>query len=405
MMNNFFNKGSRFDIYSNNNRLKWVILVVAVLISAASIYYTDVLVSRLKDREQRLIELYAKTQEYIANETNWDNLNFLFQEIIVENNTIPVIWTDGADRPIDFRNLNIDPEWDEAQKNEILRKELSIMKAEHDPILITFRNNEGEVFDYQYLYYKNSFLLSQLKYYPYVQLSIIAIFGFLAYLAFNYSRTAEQNRVWVGLAKETAHQLGTPLSSLMAWLEYFKHDPDLKDKDLLLELEKDIQRLEMITARFSSIGSVPKLSQEEMAPAVQATINYLQRRISSKVRISVSAEPKDLRAKVNRPLFDWVVENLCKNAVDAMAGSGSIDIRIKMGANQEVLLDFTDTGKGIPKSKVKQVFKPGYTTKTRGWGLGLTLVKRIIENYHQGRIFVKQTETDKGTTFRIILPS
>ncbi len=402
MVNPFINV-NQFDLYSNKSRYKWFILVTAFIIGLASIYYTNVLVTQLKEREKRLIELYAKTLEYTANQKNSQNLGFIFQEIIVPNNSIPVIWTDGAGRPIQFRNLDISNSLPEKEKQEILRSEIQIMKQEHDPILIRFENEDGVTYDYNYVYYKNSALLYQLRYYPYVQLTVIAIFGVLAYLAFNYSKTAEQNRIWVGLAKETAHQLGTPISSLMAWLEYFKTEVMIKDPTVLQEFEKDIARLEMITSRFSSIGSAPLLNYEDIHQAIRNTVSYLQGRISTKVKFSVQALPQDIRAKINKPLFDWVIENICKNAVDAMEGQGIIDISIKKASDGNVMIDITDTGKGIPKSKIKQVFQPGYTTKSRGWGLGLTLVKRIIENYHQGKIFVKSSEHGVGTTFRIIL--
>ena len=229
------------------------------------------------------------------------------------------------------------------------------------------------------------------------------VFGLLAFLAFSYSKTAEQNRVWVGLAKETAHQLGTPLSSLMAWLEYFRTDEHLKDSDILNELDKDIKRLETITSRFSSIGSVPVLKLEDLYDTVQTNVSYLQKRVSSKVKIEVKAMPVDIKAPINKPLFDWVIENLCKNAVDAMDGAGTININIKRGRLGDILIDIIADGKGIPKNKVKELFLPGFTTKQRGWGLGLTLAKRIVEIYHRGKIYVKETEVNVGTTFRIIL--
>ena len=278
------------------------------------------------------------------------------------------------------------------------------MEELYDPIFITFRDDQDQVIGYNYVYYKNSDLLTQLQFYPYVQLTVIAIFAIIAYLIFNYSKAAEQNRVWVGLAKETAHQLGTPLSSLMAWVEYFKTDEKLKNEEIVRELDKDIQRLEMITSRFSNIGSVPQLKNENIFDAVCQTVTYLQKRISTKVKFEVSAFPnKEIAAGINKPLFDWVIENICKNAVDAMEGAGKISIKILKANEGRVYIDITDTGKGIGKSKIARVFQPGYTTKKRGWGLGLTLVKRIVENYHQGKIFVKSSELDKGTTFRIIL--
>ncbi len=222
-------------------------------------------------------------------------------------------------------------------------------------------------------------------------------------MAFNYSKAAEQNQVWVGLAKETAHQLGTPISSLMAWMEYFKEDEHFKDKGLIEELDKDIRKLQVITERFSNIGSTPVLNMEEVEPLMKNIIGYLKPRISPKVNITVLALTPGIKALINPPLFEWVIENLCKNAVDAMSGSGAIYINILKGNEDKIFVDIADTGKGLPKSKIKQVFNPGFTTKKRGWGLGLTLAKRIIEIYHQGKIFIKSSEEGAGTTFRIVL--
>ncbi len=380
-----------------------MVLVIALLISIASVTYTNTIIEQLKQREEKFIDLFAKTIEYTSNDDNRNNLTFLNQEIIVSNTTIPVILTDAREIPVHWRNIEFDSAASPAARQRYLQKQLEVMRQEHDPIVITFRDNQGQVYDYQYVFYKNSKLLSQLRYYPYVQLSVITVFGLLAYLAFSYSKTAEQNRVWVGLAKETAHQLGTPLSSLMAWVEYFRSDPQLQNSEIINELDKDIGRLEMITARFSSIGSVPVLKVEPLYDVVNNNISYLQKRISTKVKIEIAAKPKDIMAPINKPLFDWVIENLCKNAVDAMGGVGSIAINIKRGKYGDIILDVTDTGKGIPKSKLKELFQPGFTTKQRGWGLGLTLAKRIIENYHKGKIFVKQSELNVGTTFRIVL--
>jgi len=404
-MNNPFRSVISSEYYRNTSRIKWIVLTVAALISVASIYYTNFLVNNLKERERRFIELYATSLESFANERNNQVVSSIATELIVLNKSIPVILTDGANRPIYYRNIDLSEKLSEREKQHELQEEVIEMRQEHDPIRISLTNEKGEEYDYQFIYYKNSFLLTQLKYYPYVQLSVIAIFGLLAYLAFSYSRTAEQNQVWVGLAKETAHQLGTPISSLMAWMEYLKSDPEVKDNEMIQELEKDIKRLEMITSRFSSIGSVPILNHEDIHLAIKETVAYLQKRVSSKVKFKIDAFPVDIRAKINRPLFEWVVENLSKNAVDAMGGNGMISINIKKGSQEDVIIDFSDTGKGIPKNKINQVFKPGFTTKTRGWGLGLTLVKRIIENYHLGKIFIKDSEPGKGTTFRMILNS
>ena len=363
------------------------------------------LVNKLKDRELKLIDLYAKSLQYAGSESNTANISFIVQEIIIPNNSIPVIRTDELGQPIEAKNLkSVEGVENPRERNRILLEEIKEMEELYDPIFITFRDDQDQVIGYNYVYYKNSDLLTQLQFYPYVQLTVIAIFAIIAYLIFNYSKAAEQNRVWVGLAKETAHQLGTPLSSLMAWVEYFKTDEKLKNEEIVRELDKDIQRLEMITSRFSNIGSVPQLKNENIFDAVCQTVTYLQKRISTKVKFEVSAFPnKEIAAGINKPLFDWVIENICKNAVDAMEGAGKISIKILKANEGRVYIDITDTGKGIGKSKIARVFQPGYTTKKRGWGLGLTLVKRIVENYHQGKIFVKSSELDKGTTFRIIL--
>uniref|UniRef100_UPI00404A7F69 sensor histidine kinase n=1 Tax=Fulvivirga sp. TaxID=1931237 RepID=UPI00404A7F69 len=395
------------DLYENRQVAKYLVLVISVLIGLGSIYYTNVLVEKIKLREQRLISLYAKTLEYFANEDVDLNFNFIFEEIIVANNSIPVIVTDEVGNPIEYKNIErVENVKTEKQKRKILLEELEIMKADHEPILISLKNNLGEGSGNQYVYYKNSFLLTQLKYYPYVQLIILAIFGLVSYMVFNYSKIAEQNRVWVGLAKETAHQLGTPLSSLMAWSEYLKLDAEPKTVELAGELDKDIKRLEMITARFSSIGSVPILKNENIFEAIHEIVTYLQNRLSTRVKFEITAFPHQfLTAQINKPLFDWVIENICKNAVDAMAGVGTISIKVLKANEGELFIDISDTGKGIPKSKISQVFKAGFTTKKRGWGLGLTLVKRIIENYHKGKIFVKSSDAQNGTTFRIVLRS
>jgi two-component sensor histidine kinase len=392
-------------LYENRQVAKYVVLVISILIGMGSIYYTNVLVEKIKLREQRLISLYAKTLEYFANEDVDLNFNFIFEEIIVANNSIPVIVTDEVGNPTEFKNIErVENVKTEKERRKILLEELEEMKADHEPILISLKYDLSQGTSNQYVYYKNSFLLTQLKYYPYVQLIILAIFGLVSYMVFNYSKIAEQNRVWVGLAKETAHQLGTPLSSLMAWSEYLKLDAEPKTVELAGELDKDIKRLEMITARFSSIGSVPILKNENIFEAIHEIVNYLQNRLSTRVKFEITAFPHQfLTAQINKPLFDWVIENICKNAVDAMAGVGTITIKVLKANEGELFIDISDTGKGIPKSKISQVFKAGFTTKKRGWGLGLTLVKRIIENYHKGKIFVKSSDAQHGTTFRIVL--
>ncbi|WP_416868085.1 MAG: sensor histidine kinase [Imperialibacter sp.] len=400
-------EATTLEFYKDNSNFKWVVVLIAILISIGSIYYTNIVVESLKEREKRLIDLFANTLEYTANEDGEANLTFIFDEIIVANNSIPVIIADEFGIPSQSKNVKkADEAKTERERIRILAETLKDMEKDHEPIVVTLRNKNKnyEITGYNYIYYQNSDLLKQLTYYPYIQLSVIFLFGLIAYIAFNSSRSAEQNRVWVGLAKETAHQLGTPLSSLMAWVEYFKTDDRFKDSDIIPELNKDIERLEMITSRFSNIGSVPQLNEENLYDALEETISYLQKRVSTRVKFILSAFPnKDIKADINKPLFAWVVENLCKNAVDAMSGTGTIEIKILKANEGKVMVDISDTGKGIPKSKIGSVFQPGYTSKKRGWGLGLTLVKRIIENYHTGKIFVKSSELDKGTTFRIVL--
>ncbi len=393
------------EFYQDNVNLKWVILAVSVVISVSSIYYTNILVDQLKSRERNQVRLFAKALEYTSNDAT-SNILFITEEIIYKNNSIPTMLVDEKGLILNYTNVDLDPSWTPERKDKELNVQLEEMKKAFPAIPIMLRDpNTNEVFGKQYVYYKNSFLLTQLIAYPYIQLSVIAIFAFISYLAFNYSKTAEQNRVWVGLAKETAHQLGTPLSSLMAWVEVLRDDPQIRGKGIVEELEKDIAKLRIVTERFSSIGSTPVLKEENVYQLVSNVVSYLQPRVSAKINFEVYALSESIQAMVHAPLFEWVIENLCKNAVDAMGSTGTIAIKILRGSERKVFIDISDTGKGMPKSVIPNVFKPGYTTKRRGWGLGLALAKRIIEMYHQGRIFVKYSEENQGTTFRIVLQS
>lgn len=391
--------------YQNNSASKWIVLAVSVLISGGSIYYTKILVDQLKVRERQQVQLYAKAIEYTANEEDTSgDVNFIAQEILFQNNSIPVIHADEKGNVLSYRNLDLVETWSTKRKDAILTDAMESMKTTYEPITVTLRDPQtGEVFGVQYIYYKNSFLLTQLIAYPYIQLSVIAIFAFISYLAFSYSKAAEQNRVWVGLAKETAHQLGTPLSSLMAWVEVLREDPAINQKGIVEELEKDVYKLRIVTERFSSIGSVPALKRENIVSLVNNVVNYLRPRVSAKIRIEVFTLSDRIDADVHAPLFEWVIENLCKNAVDAMGNAGTIAIKILRGNEGKVFIDVSDTGKGIPRSKITMVFRPGFTTKKRGWGLGLALARRIIDTYHSGKIFVKSSEENQGTTFRIVL--
>ncbi|HYG01598.1 MAG TPA: HAMP domain-containing sensor histidine kinase [Chryseosolibacter sp.] len=392
------------DIYQNNPRLKWIVLAISFLISIASIYYTNVLVDQLKMRERQQVQLFARAIEYTLNEDFSVNMLFVSEEIINKNNSVPTILVDENKNVIHVRNIDIDSTKNQAFIERQLNRELKKMAETYEPIIINLYDpSSNELFGTQRLYYRNSFLLTQLIAYPYIQLSVIAIFGFISYLAFSYSKAAEQNRVWVGLAKETAHQLGTPLSSLMAWIEVLRDDPAFRDKGLVGEFEKDIHKLRIVTERFSSIGSTPVLRQENIVTLVTNVVTYLRPRVSSKVKIEIFTLSENIVAMAHAPLFEWVIENLCKNGVDAIGSAGQIAIKILRGNENKIFIDITDTGRGISRSKLKMVFKPGFTTKKRGWGLGLTLAKRIIESYHNGKIFVKSSDENQGTTFRIIL--
>ena len=387
------------DIYSRNTWWKIAFLVFCVIVGAFSLYLTDKLVSKLEEREKQQIELYAESFKYaMTSDVNRD-INFFFDKIQKsnENNTIPTIHDNGSGY-LDSKNIDVPKGLNTLETQLFLKSKLDeIIKDDNAPIELDMD------FHKEYIYYGNSQLLNILRYYPIFQLLIILIFGLAAYLLFDSSRKSEQNRVWVGLAKETAHQLGTPLSSLTAWVEFFKTDPTY-DQEIVKELEKDVQRLDVITTRFSNIGSVPILKEEDIVETIETFMSYLQKRISTKVSFNLVNElPPNTMIKLNKYLFEWVIENICKNAVDAMEGIGALKVVMKETKNNQIAIDISDTGKGIAKKNVSKVFNPGFSTKKRGWGLGLTLAKRIIENYHDGKLTVKSSEVNKGTTFRILL--
>ena len=396
-------------LYDQKARIKLVVLLMALLIAGATVVYTNVLVQRLSEREQHQIDLYAKTLRYIINTEDTKNLPFLQEQIIEANTTIPVILTDGENIN-DAKNLGLGKNLSATDSVRRMNGVLFEMQKRHPPIVIELAGGTRN-----YVFYQDSQLLRQLRTYPLAALAVIASLSMMAYIAFSYSRRAEQNRVWVGLAKETAHQLGTPLSSLVGWQEYLRQSERFHNEPIVEELGKDIKRLEIITERFSNIGSVPVLKAENLYHTTRNAIAYLESRVSRKVKFTIETDlPLDTPACINVPLFDWVVENICKNAVDAMDGRGSITLRLRRVKPQrrwwrrrapapQVAIDITDTGKGIPRNKLESVFMPGFTTKKRGWGLGLALARRIIENYHQGRLFVKASEVGKGTTFRLVL--
>ncbi|WP_026951810.1 sensor histidine kinase [Algoriphagus mannitolivorans] len=382
------------DFYQNKKQVKWLVFLVSFLIGSGSIWYTNILVAELRDRESRQIQLLSAALEYAA--TTTENLTFINQEIIQQNYSIPIIMVDSEGNPLEFRNIKFRKNASEEDSLRTLEKELLEMQDEYEPIHL----QEADI----RVFYRNSELLTNLRYYPYIQLAVILLFGALAYALFNQSKIAEQNRVWAGLTKETAHQLGTPIASLMAWIDYLRNSPVWEEnKEIIQEMDKDVVKLRMVTERFSSIGSKPVIQAENLYEVIEETITYLRPRISTKVELIINADSKDLDAMMNKPLFEWVVENICKNAVDAMKGKGRITIDVMQDSDKFVIVDITDTGKGIEKRNFKKVFNPGFSTRQRGWGLGLTLAKRIVEGYHGGKIFVKQSEVGKGTTFRIML--
>lgn len=393
-MKNRFQDLTSIDFYQNKKQVKWLVFFVSILIGSGSIWYTNLLVDELRERERRQIQLLSSALEYAA--TTSENLTFINQEIIQQNYSIPIIMVDAAGEPIEFRNIKFKKNANQADSAKTLEKELLEMQEEYEPIYL----DEADI----RVFYRNSELLTNLRFYPYIQLAVILLFGALAYALFNQSKIAEQNRVWAGLTKETAHQLGTPIASLMAWIDYLRNSPVWEEnKEIIQEMDKDVVKLRMVTERFSSIGSKPVIQPENLYQVIEETITYLRPRISTKVDMFINSDSTDLDAMMNKPLFEWVIENICKNAVDAMKGKGTITIDILQDSDKYVIVDITDTGKGIEKKNFRKVFNPGFSTRKRGWGLGLTLAKRIVEGYHGGKIFVKNSEVGKGTTFRIML--
>lgn len=380
--------------YTYDKKWKIILLAFAALIFVLSLIYTNNLMTDLRHEEYRRMELWSHAMGDFINSDPESDIGFLF-EVLENNQTIPVILVDADNETIiSYRNL------------DTIKMEDAEYAAEK---LDEFRNNgkesfsiigpDGEVMNT--IYYSDSLLLKKLHYYPYVQLVLIGIFIIMGYIVLNVSRRSEQNHVWLGMSKETAHQLGTPISSLMAWLEIMRDEHG--ETEMFREVEKDVKRLEKIAARFSKIGSKPNLHENELIGCIRNTMSYLKTRIPSTIHLETNITDKDeIFLPLNVELFEWVIENLCKNAVDAIGTNGTIRITIESDENN-VGIEISDTGKGISKSNFKNVFKPGYTTKNRGWGLGLSLAKRIVEEYHGGKIFVKSSEIGKGTTFRINL--
>lgn len=353
--------------------------------------YTSDLTKKLAQEERKKVELWAKGMKELTQNRDLNRDYSFILEVIKDNETVPMILTDENERVISTRNVKPNK-----KRNEELDRLIEEMKSEHEPIEINLP--EGK----QYIFYKDSTLLTRLSFFPLIQLAVVALFLFLSYYAFSTSKRAEQNQVWVGMSKETAHQLGTPTSSLLANLELLRME-ELRNPAIVQEIEKDVNRLKKITERFSKIGSKPSLQPENIPTVLMNAVNYIKSRISGRVKFSLHFDQNnDVCAAVNRSLFEWVVENLFKNAIDSMNGEGKIELSC-YEKNKLLYIDITDEGKGIPKSKHKTIFQPGYTSKKRGWGLGLSLAKRIVEQYHNGKILVHYSEPGKGTTMRVIL--
>lgn len=375
--------------FENKTLIKYLFIAIAIVIALGSLFVSHQLVQDLSKEEESKIKIWAEaTKEAACADTvTFSNINLILQ-IIESNKTIPVILYDKKDDYYTSHNIKT------SNKNEqtFLKEKALSFEKRHDPILIETGDFE------QYVYYDDSYTLKRLQAYPYIQLGVISVFLIISFIALITTKKMEQDRLWVGLSKETAHQLGTPISSLMAWIEYLK----LKEVDasILSDMEKDIERLQTVTERFSKIGSVPALEKANIVDSLTQTVSYLEKRMSNKVSFIHNFPDRKLYSLISAPLFGWVIENLTKNAIDAMCGQGTIIYSISEKADL-IIIDIQDTGKGIQKSKFKEIFTPGFTTKTRGWGLGLSLAKRIIETYHKGKIYVKSSELNVGTVIRI----
>lgn len=378
----------------SNRKFKSLLLLTAVLIGIGTLIFTNTLVRELKEEERVKVELWAKATKMLneIETTSGTDLKFIF-DVIENNRTIPIILTNEHDSVLYVRNIKFSGE---ADKSGLVRRQLALMKKRYAPIEINITDDTKNL-----IYYNDSDILRKLRYYPWIQMLIISLFIILAYLAFSASKRLEQNRVWVGMAKETAHQLGTPISSLMAWVELIKMGSI--DESVVKEISKDTERLNRITERFSKVGSTPELAVSNIVQVVTSTVEYLEARSPRRVRYTCNFNPfQEIEVPLNEVLFSWVIENLCKNSIDSIEGEGEINVSLYR-TTEEIFVDITDSGKGIHKSQHRAIFKPGYTTKKRGWGLGLSLAKRIVENYHQGKIFIRNSEPGIGTTFRIVL--
>lgn len=392
--------------YQNKRNRKIFLAIIAGVIGVASIFYTNFFVQKMEKQEEIQFQLWVEMAEQRMQMGEVPQLENVFStikknsklDVIVTQKDGTILTWDGLDTTKTFYSINNDPKI--TYDSLYFEKQLVKMKKQHPPRELT-----GIDGDTLLAYYKDSFILTQLRIFPYIQLGVILLFILSAYISFNSAKQLEQDQVWVGLAKETAHQLGTPISSLMAWVELIKSRYNAEGDPLITEMENDVQRLEIIADRFSKIGSKPILEDHNISDVIKHFVGYYKLRTSDKISFRIKGDDH-VRAMLNIPLFDWVIENLLKNAANAIENDGIITIKItELLSREQVIIDISDTGSGIPKSKWETIFEPGFTTKKRGWGLGLSLTKRIVEKYHNGQIFVKESEINKGTTFRIILKS
>ncbi len=386
--------------YDRIKQVKALLVVMAVVIAVVSLVVSHSLVSDLAEGERNNMEVWAAAMRTLNNADEHTDLSLVLK-VLNGNHTIPVIVQERTGEIQSYRNLYLRAGNASDSLAEIQRMAAG-MRAAGQVIRVYFDDADvhTDADDYMEICYDDSSMLKRLASYPYVQLGVVLVFVVVAIFALLSSKKAEQNKVWVGLSKETAHQLGTPISSLMAWVEILKET--YPDDELIPEMDKDVRRLEMIAERFSKIGSLPEPREEVLNTVIEHVVDYISRRTSNKVTMECRLPEEPLRVRMCAPLFEWVIENLCKNAIDAMGGQGSITVTA-VEEDGKVAVEVTDTGKGIPKKRFGTVFSPGFTTKKRGWGLGLSLAKRIVEEYHHGRIFVKWSELGQGTTFRVEL--
>ncbi len=378
-------------LFQNTFWLRRIAIVISIIIVSLILWNTYIFFQKFKEEERTKMELLAAAMKEFGTNTNLDDEFNVELKIIEDTKSIPVILTDSNGIILESHNLDsiksLDPKY--------LEKQLQIMQIENEPIEISYKNTQK-----QYIYYRNSDLLYKLTYYPLALLLILGLFLLIIYMMFQSGKIAEQNKLWTGMAKETAHQIGTPLSSLLGWVTILRSEH--VNSMYVNEIEKDVDRLSVIANRFSKIGSLPELQYYNITEITHTVFKYLESRSSKKITFVFESENENLLANINKELFGWVIENLLKNAIDAMQGKGKISLYIKE-KSKEISIRINDTGKGIPKSQFKTIFNPGFTSKKRGWGLGLSLSKRIIEEYHKGKIVVLESELGKGTTFEIKL--